>query len=64
MVFIDKCSLFGGYSGVFFLVFFIKEVLLKYVLYLQNGLYSEVAFNTGWTVFLYLSSHSNGHLLY
>ena len=29
----------------------IKEGLLKCGLYLQGGLYSEVAFNTGWTVF-------------
>ena len=32
------------------LFYFIKEGLLKSGLYLQGGLYSEVAFNTGLTV--------------
>ena len=45
MVFIDKWSLFGGYF-----VYLIKEGLLKCGLYIQGGLKSEVAFNTGWTV--------------
>ena len=40
MVFIDKWPLFGGY-----LFYFINEGLLDYGLYLQGGLYSEVAIN-------------------
>ena len=47
MVFIDKWSLLGGYI----VLFFIKEGLLKCDLYLQGGLYLEVAFNTGVTVY-------------
>ena len=46
MVFIDKQSLFGGY---FF--YFIKKGVLKCGLYLQGGLYLEMAFNTGLTVY-------------
>ena len=45
MVFLDKWSLFGGY-----LFYIIRKGLLKCGLYLQGGLYSEVAFNTGLTV--------------
>ena len=45
-VFIDKWSLFEGY----FVLFFFEEGLLKCDLYLQGGLYSEVAINTGLTV--------------
>ena len=41
IVFIDKWSLFGGNF-----VYFNKKGLLKCGLYLQDGLYSEVAFNT------------------
>ena len=44
MVFIDKWSLFEGYFV------FIKEGLLKYGHYLQDGLYS-VVFHTGLTVY-------------
>ena len=45
MVFIDKWSLFGGYFVLCY-----KEGLLKCGLYLQGGLYWEMAFNTGVTV--------------
>ena len=57
MAFIDKWSFFGGYTGkdrtVYLedsLFYFIKEDLLKCGLYLQGGLYSEVAINKGSTV--------------
>ena len=50
MVFIDKWSLFGGN-----LFYFIKEGLLKYVPYLQDGLYLQVAINTGLTVNIIIS---------
>ena len=48
MAFIDKQSLFGG------CVVLIKEGLLnlKCGLYLQGGLYSDMAFNTGLTVYI------------
>ena len=42
MVFIDKWSLFEAYIGI---------GLLKCSLYLQGGLYLEVAFNTDLTVY-------------
>ena len=53
MVFIDKWSVFGGnfvlfYQGMFY---FTKEGLLKCGLCLQCGLYLEVAFNIGLTVY-------------
>ena len=36
--------------------YFIKETILKCDLYLQDGLYSEVAFNTGLSVSIYINS--------
>ena len=45
-VVIDKWSLFEGYFVLFY-----QEGLLKCDLYLQGGLYSEVTFNTGLTVY-------------
>ena len=46
MVFIDKWSLFGGY----FVLFYQGRVVAVWPLF-TGGLYSEVAFNTGWTVY-------------
>ena len=46
MVFVDELPLFG--VTLFYLI---KEGLLKYSLYLQGGLYLDVAFNTGLIVF-------------
>ena len=45
MVFIDKWSLFGGYF-----VYYFEEWLLKWDLYLQGCLYSDMPFHTGLTV--------------
>ena len=43
------------------MLYFIKEGLFKCGLYLQGGLYLEVAFNTGLTVFL---NNSSGNLFH
>ena len=62
MTFIDKWPLFGGYFVL------LNEMLSNYGLYLQGGLYSEVVFNTGLTVYkvtVIVSYHqSNTYMCY
>ena len=57
MVFIDKWSLFGGYTCIVF-------YLLNCGHYLQGGLYSQVSFNRGLTVFITCMTHGvMGHMV-
>ena len=46
MAFTDKWPLFGGYFVLFY-----QGQIIEGGVYLDGGLYSEVAFNTGLTVY-------------